>query len=136
MKTILIVQEEPLLIEVFKRTLSNYRLLDATSAVQAMDVYRRCPKIDLLITDMVLPVVSGMELASLLKAWLPELQVILTADTPAEYWSTEQTILFGEISSESVAVLEKPFLPAQLREQVAVLIGPPAAVPSIAVPVG
>ncbi len=137
MKTILIVQEEPLLIEVFKRTLhAGYEVLDATSAVEAMDIYRQHPKIDLLIADMVLPVLSGMELASLLKEWIPGLQVILTADVPAEYWSEQQALQFGEISAGPVAVLEKPFAPAQLRAQVAELIGRAEPVASAAATAG
>jgi two-component system, sensor histidine kinase ChiS len=124
-KTILIVQNEPLLVEVIKRMLNGrYSILDAASAAEALEVCRQCRNIDLLIADMLLPVISGVELASLLKAWRPRLQILLTADTSYEFWNVQEQAEFDAIRSECVAILEKPFYPDDLRSHVQSLIGP------------
>ena len=131
MKTILVIQSEPLLLEVCKRILDGrYSMVEAASATEALETYRQFPGVDLLITDVMLPVISGMELASLLKAWSPRLRILLTAETPFEYWTEEQQTAFYAIRSECVAILEKPFYPDQLRAEVENLIGPPENVPT------
>ncbi len=138
MKTILIVQSEPLLIDIFRKVLAGgYRIVTTTSPEEALDAYRQTRGIDLLITDVVLPVISGMELAGLLRAWAPRLRVILTAETPAWYWSQRQIEQYNEVASDYVVILEKPFYPEDLRLQVRSLVGfPEKPVEEVPAPVG
>lgn len=126
MKTILVVQQEPLLSGLFTRLLERgYNVVETASAEEALDAARRCGKIDLLITDLELPVISGIELGSLLKAWIPGLQVILTADLLPENWSNAERADLAQLQAESMTVLKMPFSPDDLRARVASLIGFP-----------
>ena len=126
MKTILVVQQEPLLSGLFNRLLERgYKVVETASADEALDAARRAGKIDLLITDLALPVISGIELGSLLKACIPGLQVILTADLLPENWSDDERAELGEFQAESMMVLKKPFSPDDLKARVSSLIGFP-----------
>jgi CheY-like chemotaxis protein len=55
----------------------GHRVLEATSAKQALDILRREKSVDLVITDQVMPHMSGTELAQAIKAEYPTLLVIL-----------------------------------------------------------
>jgi CheY-like chemotaxis protein len=126
MQTILTVQSEPLLAAFFTRILEKgYTVLKATSAAEALDVCRHCGKIHLLIVDLDLPVVSGIELGSLLRSWMPGLPVILTADALPEDWTEQEKAEFSNLEPASMAVLKLPFSPDDLRTRVAALIGFP-----------
>jgi CheY-like chemotaxis protein len=137
-KKILVVQSESLLLDVFRKVLKRgYHVTGTTTPEGALDAFRADRSIDLLITDVVLPVVSGMELAALLRAWKPGLRILLTAETPACYWSEKQTAEFHQLPSNSVVILEKPFYPDDLRTHVRCLAGvPETAVEEVAAPVG
>jgi CheY-like chemotaxis protein len=129
LKTILVVQTERLIAELFRRVLgAGYIVLEASSGEEALDVCRRSGDIDLLIIDVALPVVSGMELASLLKKWLPKLRIILTTDTEPELWSESLKAELRQTLSDSIAILKIPFSPDDLRARVIGLIGFPERV--------
>lgn len=129
MKTILVVQPERRVAGLFSRALGpGYTILETTSAQEALDACRHKETIDLLIVALDLPVVSGMELASLLKEWLPALRIILTGDRSRESSSQSQKAGFRETLSDSVAILKMPFSPDDLRAKVIGLIGFPERV--------
>jgi len=70
-RTILLVEDEESVREVTRQVLENagYVVLEASSAEQAMTVFRRFEgPINLLLTDVVMPGMSGAELAAKLKA--------------------------------------------------------------------
>lgn len=129
LKTILVVQHERLVAGLFSHVLGGgYTVLEAASAEEALDAYRHIETIDLLIVDVALPVVSGMELASLLKQWLPRLRIILTADTLPEFWSESKKAELRDNLSDSIAILKMSFSPDDLRARVIGLIGFPERV--------
>jgi CheY-like chemotaxis protein len=129
LKTILVVQPERHVAGLFSRVLGGeYTVLEAISAQEALDACRHSGNIDLLIIDVVLPVVSGMELAFLLKQWLPRLRIILTADALPEFWSESKRTELRETLSDSIAILKMPFSPDDLRARVIGLIGLPERV--------
>ncbi|HEY1240999.1 MAG TPA: response regulator [Bryobacteraceae bacterium] len=126
MKTILVVQQEPLVRGLFNRLLERgYNVVETTSAEGALDAARRSGKIDLLITDVALPIISGIELGSLLKAWMPRLHIILTADLLPEDWSADERAELSNFKTQSMTVLKMPFSPDDLRARVVSLIGLP-----------
>ena len=91
MKSILFVDHQPIVRNVFRwARAGRYRILEATSPVEALDICRKQAGIDLLVCDAELGLVSGMELASLLRAWNPNLRLIITTDLPSEDWSERQ----------------------------------------------
>jgi len=79
-------------------------------------------RIDLLIAD-VTPPCCGILVAFQLKAWRPDLRTILTSGYPVNMWDEQQAAELSEIPSDSVRVLQKPFLPKDLLRTVDELIG-------------
>src|SRR5690348_1977346 len=128
MTTVLLVESEPIARNYLKQALGTGCLfLEASSAVEALDLCRGHREIDLLVCDVELGLVSGMELASLLRAWLPQLRVILTSDLPCEQWSAHQEAELKEIPSEDVLILERPFTSSELRAALHKLVREPVA---------
>ena len=82
-ETILLVEDEPVLRDLANLILKEcgYHILEATTGVEAIDVWNRHPgEIDLLLTDMVMPEgMSGMELAQKLQATKADLKIIFAS---------------------------------------------------------
>jgi len=106
-ETILLVEDEAILREMARDILKDcgYRLLEAATGKEALDVWRKCAsEVDLLLTDMVMPEgISGVDLAERLLADRPDLKIIFTSG----YTSTE---INAELLSRSQArFLQKPY---------------------------
>src|ERR1051325_7814347 len=105
--TILVVDDEPRIGELVGTmlTAAGHRVLQATGGAQALRIVGGV-KIDLVITDMNMPDVGGIELAQRLHAATPELPVLFMS-------------AFIDRPSSSPNVLEKPFHMAELNSRVA-----------------
>jgi len=92
----------------------GYRVLEAASGPEALEVWERHgPKIDLLITDMVMPGdMTGRELTDTLRASKPGLKVIYSSGYSSEMMSQS----FGH--EANVPFLQKPYTPTRLAEAV------------------
>jgi len=80
-ETILLVEDEAAVREFVAYALKEqgYRVLQASSGVEALEVWQwHGPRVRLLLTDMVLDGMTGLELAAKLRATKPELKVICT----------------------------------------------------------
>ena len=122
MNTILFIDHEPTVRNVMRRELAgHYEILEATSPVEALDLCRNHSGIDLLVCDADMGLVSGMELASLLRAWNSKLRTILTTQRPCEYWTERQNTELGELPTDAVLILEQPFSSRDLRAAIAKL---------------
>jgi CheY-like chemotaxis protein len=103
-RTVLVVEDEPALARVITRILTNggYRVVTAANGVQALDLYEQhgC---DVLLTDVIMPEMSGRRLAELLHQRQPDLPVL--------YMSGYSNGLLGtaHILDEDIAFIEKPF---------------------------
>jgi CheY-like chemotaxis protein len=123
METILLVEHEPRVRCFIRGQLADqYEILEATSAIEALDICRNHREIDLLICDMDKGLVSGMELASLLRAWNSKLLTILTSDLSCDCWTQRQETELSELPSDAVLILERPFTSAELRGAVTSLL--------------
>jgi CheY-like chemotaxis protein len=123
MKSILFVAHEPVLRDVFRWELAgHYHIFEATSAVEALDICRNHTGVDLLVCDTELGLVSGMELASLLRAWNSNLRTILTTDLLCECWTERQNAELGELPPDDVLILERPFSTRDLKAAIARLV--------------
>lgn len=91
----------------------GYRVIAATSAHDALQqVARGSEPIDLLITDIVMPGMSGIELAQQIAELAPGLKVLFASGY------TENTIVHHGVLDPGVSFLQKPFGPSQLAERV------------------
>jgi two-component system cell cycle sensor histidine kinase/response regulator CckA len=108
-RTVLVVEDEPVLARVVARILSTggYHVVAATSGPDALALYEqhRC---DVLLTDVIMPEMSGPQLAHLLHERDPSLPVL--------YMSGYSNGLLGSthILDEDIAFIEKPFTAAEL----------------------
>jgi PAS domain S-box-containing protein len=114
-ETVLVVEDQP---EVRKLTLAmlesqGYRLLEAASGSEALSLCQRYPeRIHLLITDVVMPGMTGRELAMRLVALRPSLKTLYTSGHGVTAIAHEGVLEAG------AAYLSKPFSPAQLAAKV------------------
>ncbi|MFC1521850.1 ATP-binding protein [Elusimicrobiota bacterium] len=113
-ETILVVEDEKGVRYVIVRTLRNYgyKLIEAESAEQALQIAKDYKeKIHLLLTDVVLPGMSGRQLA--------ESFVSLYPDVPVLYMSgyTENAILHHGALDQGIHFLQKPLSPDLLLQK-------------------
>jgi CheY-like chemotaxis protein len=79
------------------------------------------PRVDLLLTDMVMPGMNGAELAAAIRARRPDLRVLFMSA-----YSDEALIEQGRIQA-GVPILEKPFEPDELARRVREVLDDDAA---------
>jgi len=126
-ETILFVEDEQSVRELVRDYLvgAGYCMLEASDGVQALKVAAAHPgPIHMLITDVVMPHLSGPELATKLSAERTDLKILFISGY------TDDTVFRHGVLEGGVAFLQKPFnlkaLAQKIRE---VLSGQPATVP-------
>ena len=105
-ETILLVEDEPTVIEIAQRSLtaSGYQVFTAASPAQAEELFEKHgDRIDLLVTDVVMPGSSGRQLYECLASKAPELKVLYMSGY------TDNAILHHGVLAEGIAFMEKPF---------------------------
>ena len=113
-ETLLIAEDETSVRNLVASTLrrDGYRLLIASSAEEALGLADgHDGRIDLLLTDAIMPGRSGFELANLMVARRPGLPVIVMSGY------TEENLAISGLS-EPVSMLQKPFTPSDLRRRI------------------
>ena len=114
-ETVLVVEDDPGVRRFVQIVLerNGYRVIAATSAHDALEqVARGSEPIDLLITDIVMPGMSGIELAKEISQLAPGLKVLFASGY------TENTIVHHGVLDPGMSFLQKPFGPSQLAERV------------------
>ncbi len=121
MKHILIVDDDSSVLDLVSRALRAYRLSLARDPDEALHVAGNVGSLDLLITDYMMPSMTGEELIGRLREQWPGLSVLILTghsaflDAENAPWWTNETHL------------DKPFEVDRLRAAVTELIGPPSA---------
>lgn len=84
--TVLLVEDYAAVRAVARMMLSEagYTVLEAANASEALDVLERHPEVVLLFTDVVLPGMSGFDLAHLAKRMRPGLSVVYSSGSLRE----------------------------------------------------
>ncbi len=114
-ETILVVEDQTEVLEVAAETLrlQGYTVLAASSPAEALQIAQnRNEPIHLLVTDVVMPVMSGRELADYLIRLYPQMRVLYVSGY------TENTIVHHGVLDSGVHFLPKPYTPAQLLQKV------------------
>ncbi len=112
-ETILLVEDEQSVRVMISETLQmyGYKVLEAANGQVAVEIQASYPHpIDLLISDLVMPVMDGNELARLLLKKRPTLKVMFMSGYTERYSNK----LIGQTQNLSVDYLEKPFSLDQL----------------------
>jgi CheY-like chemotaxis protein len=113
-ETVLLVEDEPTVRRIARRALFDrgYRVIEAEDGVTALEVARtHRGLIDLLLTDVVMPRMSGPELAAELQRELPGLRVLFMSGYARDAFD-------GGALGADVNFLAKPFTPDRLASRV------------------
>jgi two-component system cell cycle sensor histidine kinase/response regulator CckA len=114
-ETILLVEDDEMVRNLVRETLERegYKVIGAADPLEAQRIAEgHRGKIQLLITDVVMPRLNGKELAKSLVERRPELKVLYMSGY------TDSAIVNSGILQKEVAFLQKPFTPAALASKV------------------
>ena len=115
-ETILLAEDEPLILTMVSRNLRDqgYRVLESTNGEEALRVAEEhaSEHIDVLVTDIVMPRMGGLELAERIRTVRDGLKVVFTSGY------TDKAIFSSGEQEPGVAFLLKPFLPEELAIKV------------------
>jgi two-component system, cell cycle sensor histidine kinase and response regulator CckA len=126
MKTVLVLEDESSLMNLLRHMLKQFSLIEATTAEQALRLFiEHGRQVDLLVADLTLPTSSGIQVALLLRAEIPDLPVILTSGYPMSDWTGRDYTDLQRLGSTSVALLSRPFKAQVLSDAVRKLIEAP-----------
>jgi CheY-like chemotaxis protein len=114
-ETILLVEDDDTVRKLVRETLESqgYLVLDAPGAADAQAIATRHDgPIPLLITDVVMPRLSGPELAKQLTAVRPDMKVLFISGY------TDNAVVNNGVLTSSMAFLQKPFTPSAIARKV------------------
>ena len=114
-ETILVVEDEPLVRSLTRLMLEEcgYRVIEAVSGQEALEICEQSDcQIDLLMTDVVMPGMSGRELAEKLTILLPGLKVLFTSGY------TNDSVIKHGITESGHNFIQKPFTYEGLSKKV------------------
>lgn len=116
-----------MLLALFKSVLSpDFRVLTASSRAEALEQFRTYgAEIDILSADVALPDGSGIQVAWEASLRFDNLRMIITSAYSPMMWDQADRRAFDALPAASVALLQKPFLPATLLRAAHDLIGAP-----------
>jgi two-component system, cell cycle sensor histidine kinase and response regulator CckA len=103
--TILLVEDEEMLLQVASRQLEGlgYRVIKAATPVEAISLYQSAgAEIDLVLTDVVMPQMSGRELIERLREISPEVKALFMSGYTAEF------VVQRGVVEQGVQYIQKP----------------------------
>lgn len=118
---ILLVEDEPAVRGLFALSLrkDGYFVLEASNGAEALAVVEQAGRVDLVVTDVVMPVMKGTELAARLRETYPQLRFIFVSGY----------VIHDNLGPNAV-LLQKPFVRQDLVRKVSDILGPAPGQPS------
>lgn len=115
-ETILVVEDEAVVRNLTKRILTEqgYKVLEASAGDEALQLLKEHTgqKIDLLLTDIVMPKMGGKELAERFRIVQPSSKILFFSGY------TDESIIRQGIIDRGIPFLQKPFSPQVLAKKV------------------
>jgi PAS domain S-box-containing protein len=113
-ETVLLVEDEEGVRKLVRSILhrNGYRVLEAKDGAEALRVAEQQPAIDLLLTDVVMPHMSGAAMAARLLASRPGLKLLYMSG-----YTDNAVVLHGVLRTEA-AFLQKPITPGALLSKI------------------
>jgi two-component system cell cycle sensor histidine kinase/response regulator CckA len=113
-ESILVVEDEPAV-----RTLATlilrqqgYQVQESGNAFEALELIRKSAPFNLVLTDVIMPQMSGKALCDQIMSQRPHTKVLLMSGY------TDDALAHHGVLDEGLSFLEKPFSPAQLTRKV------------------
>jgi signal transduction histidine kinase len=114
-ETVLLVEDEPAVRELAVAILreKGYAVVEAVNGEEGLRMARQHDgKIDLVLTDVVMPVMGGKEMADALRTSHPDSKVLFTSGY------TDNALMYRGVLQSNVRFLQKPYLTATLTRKV------------------
>jgi PAS domain S-box-containing protein len=113
-ESILVVEDDPAVRRLAVVILSScgYKIQESNNAFEALEAIRRNPHFDLVLTDVIMPQMSGKELSENIKAQYPNTKILLMSGY------TDDALAHHGVLDDGLLFLEKPFSPAKLTRKV------------------
>lgn len=118
---ILLVEDEPAVRGLFASALrkDGFYVLEASNGAEALTVVEQAGRVDLVVTDVVMPIMKGTELADRLRQKYASLRFIFVSG-----------YAIHEALGPNAELLQKPFVKQDLVRRVVAVLGPAPGRPS------
>ena len=126
MPTILLVEDEDMLRGLIRELLQSkgYNVYVASCGEEALEVSAAEKTIDLLLTDVMMPNMSGSELMEKIRENRPDLKVLFMSG----YTGGSNANIHESLEQQGVSFLQKPFRLHTLLDQVKSILGTSPAI--------
>jgi two-component system cell cycle sensor histidine kinase/response regulator CckA len=113
-ETVLVVEDETGVRRLIERVLSGhgYRVLVAATGAEAVDISRRGEGIDLLVSDVVMPQMSGVTVAETVRSMYSNVRVLFMSGYP------DETVAHLGVLNGIEMYIQKPFTAEELLRKV------------------
>lgn len=114
-ETVLIVEDEEVLRLLATKilTMHGYKVLEASNGEEALKISQKYSEpIHLLLTDVIMPQMSGPDLSARIAALRPEIRMLFMSGY------TDRAIMHNSMLDKRAAYIQKPFTPSSLARKV------------------